>query len=165
MKSYHQILLIFLLFSCSSIKEWKLDYLKGKYEKEYQICEDILNKKVNLDLIYSDPEISSEFLLKKFKNRKNIFTFLQDQFTDYHKFKLVVIDKFKVSVAFDSTYTHLDIVFEIKTDNLIEVVSFDFKLENNKFKLYDISKNESKYYMHRRPKIDKPTGHGAHYNY
>jgi len=148
--------LIILLFSCSTIKDYRLKYLKSIYEREYHICEDILNKKVNLDLIYSDPEISSEFVLKRFKNRKNVFTFLHDQFTDYHKFKLVVIDKFKVCVAFDSTYTHLDIVFEIKTDNLIEVVCFDFKLENNKFKLYDITKNESKYYKYRRPKIDKP---------
>ena len=72
---------ILLLCSCSVIREC----MKSKYEREYQICEDILNKRVNLDSIFSDPEISSESLIRRFKGGATSFTFLEKSlyFDDY----------------------------------------------------------------------------------
>ena len=146
------IILVLLLCSCSVIREC----MKSKYEREYQICEDILNKRVNLDSIYSDPEISSEFLIKYFKNEKKIFEFL-DESLYFEDYELIDIDKYAVSFPASPTYYKLDIVYTLRHGDLIEVVRFAFRFESNKFKLNAITQNPDEYYKYKRPKVDKPS--------
>ena len=153
MKILIQILFIFLLFSCATIKEYKLDYLKSKYESEYQICEDILTKKVSLDSILKDINISSNFLIDRKKWKSYVWiTEITDKMDFY---KLIEIEKSKITVGYNKKTTILEIIYTITSDKKVEVIIFSFEYEDNIFKIYEITLNPNDYYQLRRPKVEK----------
>ncbi len=165
MKSYLQILLVFLLFSCSTIREIKFEYLKSEYFFEYQICEDFMNNRFNIDSLANDSTILDISFLRrsnKLQELKNLDVYMYTQ--DYILIDIneYIVGNYSYGIP-PLNRKHLDIAFTIF--NKANVICFSFIERNNEYKLFSIRENPGRYYMHRRPKIDKPTGHGAHYNY
>jgi len=156
MKTNTLTLLVFLLFSCSTFKEWKLDYLKSKYKKEYQFCEDVLIKKVRIKSFLNDTNIIHISIIK---NNLDIH-FSMDEI-EYLNFNLVEINRYNVDSYKNGIppvkIDNLNVVYTLKNEKGIEnVLCFYFIYEKGKFKLFDIDVNASKYYMYRKPKVNQP---------
>ena len=118
-----------------------------------------MNRRTKIDSIFTNPDITSNFLFAKYNRHGNQTLSWLDESLYFEEYKLIDIDK---STSYHPVYPKdylLDIVYTLRNGDWVEVIKFGFLLEDDKFKLYYITINPNEYYKYRRPKVDKPEIH------
>jgi len=171
MKTHIQILLVFLLFSCSTIREYKLDRLRSKlYKVKYIDSTSIRNSY----LIKLENNISTRniyLLAKKYCSNKisklrvnNSYDFdikpiqsYNDTLSNNKQFRLDANDFQHLGIwCVSMIYEGIEFGEYLKMDESEEIKGMIFVSSdcNNDYNFK--GKNLIKFYEYRRPKIDKP---------
>lgn len=180
MKTYLQILLVFLLFSCSTIREYKLDRLKSKLYKVIYIDSTSIK---NSYLIKLENNISTRniyLLTKKYGSNKisklkinNSYDFdikpiqsYNDTLSNNKQFRLDANDFQHLGIwCVSMLYEGIEFGEYLKMDESEEIKGLTFVSSDCNDDYIFEGEKLIKFYEYRRPNMDKPTGHGATYNY